>query len=207
MHTLIVVAHPEPASLTHTIASTIAEGIVLSDGQHTVEIADLAQEGFDPRFTAADLTVHRQRAQAPDDVRWEQARIDRAQALVLVYPVYWWSMPALMKGWIDRVFSNGWAFDFNLQGGALIKQLQHLRIHLVGVGGADASTYARHGYEEAMKVQIDHGIFDYCGAQVMTSQLLLDSESAGSAKALLQVAQQLGHDVTGQREALQNAMV
>lgn len=207
MHTLIVVAHPEPESLTHTIASTIATGIGLSGGQHTVEMADLSQEGFDPRFTAADLTVHRQQAQACDEVRWEQARIDRADALVLVFPIYWWSMPALMKGWIDRVFSNGWAFDFNLQSGAFTKQLQHLRIHLVGVGGADASTYSRHGYAEAMKIQIDHGIFDYCGAQVMTSQLLLNSETAGSAKVLLQAAERLGREMTGQREALQNVMV
>lgn len=107
----------------------------------------------------------------------EQARIDRADALVLVYPVYWWSMPALLKGWIDRVFANGWAFDFNLEANRFEKKLGHLRVHLLGVGGADAGTYGRHGYETAMKTQIDHGIFDYCGARVLTSELLLESES------------------------------
>ncbi|POA17882.1 NAD(P)H dehydrogenase [Pseudomonas sp. FW300-N1A1] len=193
MHTLIVVAHPEAESLTHAVASQIAKGIGLAGPHHTFEIADLAQEGFDPRFTEADLAVHRRKAPPSTDVQVEQARIDRADTLVLVYPVYWWAMPALLKGWIDRVFSNGWAFDFNLQS-ALIKKLPHLSVHLVGIGGADTATYARHGYAAAMKAQIDHGIFDYCGAEVITSELLLDSETADSTKAL-QAAEQLGRQI------------
>lgn len=106
----------------------------------------------------------------------EQGRIDRADTLVLVYPIYWWSMPALLKGWIDRVFSNGWAFDFSLDQ-PFIKKLQHLQVHLVAVGGADADTFLRHGYGKAMTAQIDHGIFDYCGARVVSSQRLLESET------------------------------
>ncbi|ARU90296.1 NAD(P)H-dependent oxidoreductase [Pseudomonas sp. M30-35] len=193
MHTLIVVAHPEPESLSHAVAAQIARGINLAGQKHTFEVANLSQEGFDPRFTAADLAVHRQKALPSADVRVEQARIDRADALVLVFPVYWWAMPALMKGWIDRVFSNGWAFDFSLQSG-LIKKLSHLSVHLVGIGGADTATYAKHGYATAMKTQIDHGIFNYCGAQVMTSKLLLDSETADSGQ-VLHAAEQIGREI------------
>jgi len=165
MHTLIIVAHPESHSLTHSVAARIAEGLVAANAAHTYEVADLAAQGFDPRFAAADLAVHRSQAVPPADVRAEQARLDRADTLVLVFPVYWWSMPALMKGWVDRVFSNGWAFDFRPEQ-ALVKKLKHLRVHLVGIGGADAGTYDRHGYATAMTTQIDHGIFDYCGARV-----------------------------------------
>ncbi|WP_204303797.1 NAD(P)H-dependent oxidoreductase, partial [Stenotrophomonas maltophilia] len=86
----------------------------------------------------------RGQASPPADVLAKQARIDRADTLVLVYPIYWWSMPALLKGWIDRVFSNGWAFDYSI-GGDLRKKLQRLRVVLVGVGGADADTFERHG--------------------------------------------------------------
>ncbi|AJO77979.1 NAD(P)H-dependent oxidoreductase [Pseudomonas sp. MRSN 12121] len=174
MHALIVVAHHDSRSLTHSLAAQVAEGLGPS---HSFEIADLFAEAFDPRFNLADHAVHRRQAPPPADVLAEQARIDRADALVLVYPVYWWSMPALLKGWIDRVFANGWAFDFNLQANTFEKQLGHLRVHLLGVAGADAGTYGRHGYAAAMKAQIDHGIFDYCGAQVLTSELLLESES------------------------------
>jgi NAD(P)H dehydrogenase (quinone) len=179
MHALIVVAHHEPRSLTHGLAAQIAEGLVQADPESTVEMADLWAEGFEPRFGAADLAVHHREAKPPADVLAEQARIDRADALVLVYPVYWWSMPALLKGWIDRVFSNGWAFDFSAD--KLEKKLGHLRVHLIGVGGADAGTYARHGYAEAMQTQIDHGIFDYCGARVLTSELMLESETQDPA--------------------------
>ncbi|TBV01820.1 NAD(P)H-dependent oxidoreductase [Phytopseudomonas dryadis] len=176
MHALVVVAHHDPRSLTHSIAARLAEGVALGEPGHSVELADIAAEGFDPRFGLADHAVHRGEAPPPADVAAEQARIERADALVLVYPVYWWSMPALLKGWIDRVFSNGWAFDFSPQA-ALVKKLGHLQVHLLGVGGADAGTYARHGYGHAMQVQIEHGIFDYCGARVLSSELLLESET------------------------------
>jgi NAD(P)H dehydrogenase (quinone) len=192
MHALIVTAHPDPRSLSHRIAAHVAEGLVASDPRHGFEIADLAAEGFDPRFTAVDLAVHRREVPPPADVAAEQARIDRADALVLVYPVYWWSMPGLLKGWIDRVFTNGWAYDYGADA-RLMKRLSNLRAHLVGVGGADAHTYARHGYFSAMKTQIDHGIFDYCGACVVTSEFLLDAETHGASH--LDTARTIGRSI------------
>ncbi|WP_207481899.1 NAD(P)H-dependent oxidoreductase [Arenibaculum pallidiluteum] len=170
MHALIVVAHPRRASLTHSVAAELVAGVE-AGGVHTAEIADLAEEGFDPRFSAMDMAVYQQETPIQPDVAVEQARIDRADALVLVYPVYWWSFPALLKGWIDRVFSNGWAYHETPEAG-LVKKLQRLNVHLVAIGGADLRTYARHGYFWAMRTQIDHGIFDFCGARVVTSELL-----------------------------------
>ncbi|MFJ2486686.1 NAD(P)H-dependent oxidoreductase [Pseudomonas sp. NPDC087639] len=190
MHALIVIAHHDPRSLTHGVAAQIAEGLTLADPANTFEFADLYAEGFEPRFGASDFAVHHREAQPPADVLAEQTRIDRADTLVLVYPVYWWSMPALLKGWIDRVFSNGWAFDF---GGDLshVKLLQRMRVHLVQLAGADARTYERHGYGAAMKAQIEHGIFDYCGATVLTSTLLPESELRDPGQQL-NVARELG---------------
>lgn len=193
MHALIVTAHPEPTSLTHSIAARIAEGISQAGSENSFEIADLAAEGFDPRFTEADLAVHRKHAPPPADVATEQARIDRADALVLVYPIYWWSMPGLLKGWIDRVFVNGWAYDEGADG-KVAKKLQRLKVHLVGIGGADAGTFTRHGYFTAMKTQIDHGIFDYCGACVVTSEFLLNSQAPNHI-AHLETARAIGRDL------------
>lgn len=195
MHTLIVVSHPEPHSLTHRLAAQVADGVIAADPGHTFEIADLAAEAFDPRFREADLAVHRRTGAIAADVAAEQARIDRADALVLVYPIYWWSMPALLKGWIDRVFSNGWAFDY-AGDASLVKKLRHLRVHLIGVGGADGGTYERHGYLSAMKTQIDHGIFDYCGATVATSTVLLDLESR-EPTAHFETARMIGRSLFG----------
>lgn len=193
MHALIVVAHPDQGSLTHSIARHLAEGIAQPNDDHSFEIADLSAEGFSPEFTMTDLAVHRRDVPIPADIAAEQKRIDRADALVLVFPVHWWSMPALLKGWIDRVFSNGWAYD---EGAGIksVKKLRHLNVHLVGLGGASASTYERRGYREAMKTQIDHGIFDYCGAPVLTSELLLGSEPADVARHL-QAARTIGRNL------------
>lgn len=192
MHALVVIAHPDRDSLTHAVAAQAVNGISAS-GVHTAEIADLAAEGFDPRFTQADIALHLQKAGPAADVAAEHARIERGDALVLVYPVYWWSFPALLKGWIDRVFTQGWAYEDDANG-KLVKKLQHLQVHLIAVGGADQRTYARHGYFGAMKTQIDHGIFGYCGARVVTSELLFASD-AGFPQAHLDTAKTIGSRV------------
>ncbi|MCC2674460.1 MAG: dehydrogenase [Ramlibacter sp.] len=190
MHALIVVAHPDPDSFTHRVAAELARGIADAPGGHTAEIADLAAEDFDPRYNNADRAGYGSGSAPPPDVLLEQQRIDRCQALVLVYPVYWWSFPALLKGWIDRVFSNGWAYRES-PGEKLVKLLGRLPVHLVAIGGADAGTYDRHGYLPAMRIQIEHGIFDYCGAPVAGSRFLLDSH-APARVALLEAAHDLG---------------
>jgi NAD(P)H dehydrogenase (quinone) len=191
MHALIVIGHHDPASLTHALAGQIAAG--LKAAGHSSEFADLGGESFDPRFSLADHAVHRRLATPPADVLTEQARIERADTLVLVYPIYWWSLPALLKGWVERVFSNGWAFDYHADG-KLIKKLGGLTVHLVGVAGADAATFERHGYTQAMNTQIEHGIFDYCGAEVISTTLITDSESQDSL-ATLERARQLGEQL------------
>ncbi|NIM40138.1 MAG: flavodoxin family protein [Hydrogenophaga sp.] len=188
MHALVVVAHPQPGSFSHRVARRVADGIAQTG--HTSEIADLAAEGFDPRFTAHDHAVHKDLLSPSSDVLREQQRIDGADALVLVYPVYWWSFPALLKGWIDRVFSNGWAYEERADTG-LVKRLGHLPVHLVAIGGASERTYTRRGYFQAMKTQIDLGIFDYCGARVAASTFLLAGEDV-QEQAQLQAAQTLG---------------
>ncbi len=177
MNVLVVVAHPLPASLTQVVAGEIANAARTAG--HTAEVADLAAEGFSAVFAAADRSAQQGEAPRPHDVVAEQARLDRADHLVLVYPVYWWSMPALLKGWIERVFVSGWAFDEG-EDGAIVKKLGRLKVHLVALGGASARTYARHGYADAMKVQIEHGIFDFCGAPVISSCLIVPDQAGGA---------------------------
>lgn len=198
MRNLIVISHPDTASLTHAVASAVAEGLHDSDPAASVEIADLAAEGFDPRETARDLAAHLLTETPAPDVIAEQQRIDRADRLVLVYPVYWWSFPALLKGWIDRVFTNGWAYGY--AGDDERKKLGRLEVVLVAVAGTDAGTYARHGYFGAMRTQIDHGIFDYCGARVVRHELLLESHGE-SQQANLDAARGLGRTLAMRRAA------
>lgn len=193
MHALIVVSHPLDTSLTHGVAAAIAEGITATDPAHTFEIADLTQEGFNPVYAAADIAAFLKTATVPADILAEQARIDAADALVLVFPIYWWTMPALLKGWIDRVFSNGWAYEETADG-AVVKKLGHLPVHLVALGAASKGVYDRHGFTDAFNAQITHGIFDYCGASVKTSEMLLLPE-LGEPKAYLDAACNIGNGI------------
>ncbi|MBU4613155.1 NAD(P)H-dependent oxidoreductase [Achromobacter sp. GG226] len=190
MHALVVIAHPNPNSLTHAIANHVTQGITCP---HTFEIADLTAEGFDPRYNTEDVDHFHQRIPAPKDVAAEQARLDRADALVLVFPIYWWSFPGMLKGWIDRVFARGWAYA-ERPDGTLVQKLQRLPIHLVAVGGADAGTFTRHGYDTAMKAQIEHGIFGYCGAPVVQSEFLLNTD-AGAQDGHFAQAKAIGAQV------------
>ncbi|MEE3660838.1 NAD(P)H-dependent oxidoreductase [Brenneria sp. g21c3] len=190
MHALIVVSHPVNTSLTHSVAAEIAQGIAKSSPQNTYEIADIAQEGFDPVFSAPDMDAFQQTGKTPPDVVAQQSRIDNADALVLVFPIYWWSMPGLLKGWIDRVFSNGWAYE-DTPDGSVIKKLGHLPVHIIALGGANQRTFEKHGYFDAFNAQIVHGIFDYCGAPVATSEILLMPELK-TPDAFLKTARHIG---------------
>ncbi|WP_300268589.1 NAD(P)H-dependent oxidoreductase [Microbacterium sp.] len=171
MSTLLVAVNPKADSLTVHVARRLEEAL----GSSGVEVADLAAEGFDPRFTLADRHVYHEGTDHPDDVRQEHRRLERASELVLVFPVYWWSAPALLKGWFDRVFVNGWAFDYAPETG-IVRRLQGLRVHLIPVAADDASLYERHGYESALRTQIEHGIVDFCGAQRGVTAFLYESE-------------------------------
>ena len=108
MHVLTVIDHPDPNSLTHAIAARFGAGA--QEAGHTTETADLHAEGFSPVWSMADMAQFEDQPM-PEDVLAEQARIERCDALALVFPLFWWGMPAMLKGWIDRVWSQGWAYD------------------------------------------------------------------------------------------------
>lgn len=99
---------------------------------------------------------------------------------MLVFPVYWWSMPALLKGWIDRVFVNGWAFEVDAANG-MRRNLGRLTTHLIPIAGDEPGVYERHGYEKAVRTQIEHGIVDYCGSRRGATAFLYESERDDAA--------------------------
>lgn len=69
-----------------------------------------------------------------------------------------------------------------------------LAVHLVAIGGADEGVYDRRGCAEAMRTQIDHGVFGYCGARVRSSDLLTASD-APFPRAALDRAESIGRAV------------
>lgn len=171
MSTLIVTAHPDGDSLTHDAARRLGDLL----GEQALEIAHLAQEGFDPRFTLEDRQLYRGTGHPTPSVRSEQERIDAATDVVLIFPVHWWSMPALLKGWIDRVFIAGWAFED--EDGRIRPRLRHLTMHLIPLAGTTEESFARHGYRTSFSTQIEHGIVGFCGMLPGVTAFIHDSES------------------------------
>lgn len=102
-------------------------------------------------------------------------------------------MPGLLKGWIDRVFSNGWAYEETADG-QVVKKLGHLPVHLVALGAVNQRTFEKRGYADAFHAQIADGIFDYCGASVLTSEMLLMPE-LGTPEACIDSARRIGGSI------------
>lgn len=120
MHVLIVLCHPEPNSFNGALKDLAVE--TFNRLGHTVEVADLHGDGFDPveraghytrredteRFNAMNEQRHASLANClPGDIEREIERIERADLMVLQFPLWWHAQPAMLKGWFDRVFVNG----------------------------------------------------------------------------------------------------
>jgi NAD(P)H dehydrogenase (quinone) len=188
---LAVFAHPKRQSFTGTLLDALLRG--LDEAGHAVELADLHAEGFDPRFGAADFAQFEPGGRMPEAIRREQARLDRTDGLALVFPIYWWSFPALLKGWIDRVWSQGWAYDF---APARSRGLMADRpVALLGSAGSRASTYRRYGYDRAMTTAIDVGILGYCGLTNVATSIFHDvNDDPAILAAHLAEARRIGRD-------------
>ncbi len=189
MNILLVTADPDGQSLAKSLADRYVAGI-RETTTAKVELADLAAEGFDPRMTRADLAFYRETGPLPQDVRREQQRVERADLLLLATPIYWWSLPAVTKGWIDRVFTKGWAFGSNDRFSGPLST-KHVRLIATGAGGH--RLYQEHGYESAMAAQIAHGIFNFSGVTNVETHLFLDVESGDRAARLRNLA--TAHDL------------
>lgn len=172
---LIVVTHPVPGSLSHVITDRISEELVGRDIE--VEIADLHAEGFSPAMTAGDVMLYRGAGELAPEIAREQARIDQADILVFVFPVYWWSVPSMLKGWFERVFNGGWAYTLDEQG-RVIGAMRDIPVLLVATAAGNESGYERHGYAQAIQNQIVEGIFGYIGMKNTQVAYFYDADNA-----------------------------
>ena len=121
---LIVSCHPLKDSLCHHLVGRVAAG--LEAGGVAYEHLDLYERGFDAALTAAE------RASYFGDFDGsatgaETAQLERAETLILVFPTWWFGMPALLKGWFDRAWAPGVAFDAVPETGAIEPALANLR--------------------------------------------------------------------------------
>ena len=186
MKILLVTAHPRADSLTHAAAKAFAEAAKANG--HEIEIADLTAEGFDPVLREPDEPDWADSKKVYSAaVRAEMARIERNDATVMVFPVWWWSMPALLKGWIDRVWNNGWAYGD--------RKYPHSRAWMLAIAGSSAEAYAKRGYDDAMRTQLEVGILGYCGIAETRLEILFDAiEGPPGPENILAAARRLGSE-------------
>jgi len=188
MHVLTVLDHPNPKSFSAAVAAAFMDGARAAG--HSTELADLHAEGFDPRWTMADIEDDG-RATSRADIAVEQARISRADAICLVFPLFWWGMPAMTKGWIDRVFGWGWAYDqLDDPEGSLLPTRPGV---LLVPAGARSDEIEEQGYRAALETAWIKGTFGYFGLAPRALELLCGADGSPQRRqALLERSYQVG---------------
>jgi len=125
MKCLVVIAHPDSDSLCHAMAS--AAIAALTEAGHDVQIEDLYKTDFSPSLTVAERQSYYRSSFDSAAVQSQVERLLSAEALVLVFPTWWFGFPAVLKGWFDRVWAPGIAYDHASDLGQIKPRLRNLR--------------------------------------------------------------------------------
>lgn len=188
MKTLIVYAHPEPNSLNGALKDLAVT--TLARAGHEVQVSDLYAMGWKAVVDAEDygpaasqpLRVVRDSGRAFDtgtltpDIRAEQEKLLWADTVIFQFPLWWYSMPAILKGWVDRVFTAHFGYNVGEHsdtrygeryGEGILAGRKGLLS--VTIGGQESHYSARgvNGPIEDLLFPIHHGILYYPGIEVL----------------------------------------
>ncbi len=114
MQVFIIYAHPSTTSFTFQIYNNLLKG--LHDAGHTVEVSDLYAMNFNSDMTEQEYQregFSNVMLPIPRDVQSEHNKLNKADCVIFIYPVWWSDVPAKLKGWFDRVFTVGYAYGYN----------------------------------------------------------------------------------------------
>lgn len=166
---LVVVAHHRTDSLTAHTARRAADR--LEAAGYRIDLLDLHAEGFDPRMNVSDQPDWGDREKPySDETHAHMRRILAADVIVAVFPVYWQSVPAILKGWIDRVWNYGFAY------GRSKPLLAGKRVLWLGLAGATAADPSVDAMRTVLETNLNEGIAYYCGFSHSAVGLLTDAE-------------------------------
>jgi NAD(P)H dehydrogenase (quinone) len=169
MHFLVVSATPRADSFNAALRE--AAVTALAAAGHEVEMLDLYAEGFAPALTAAERGRYFDTAANREGVEAEAAQLLRAEGLVLVYPTWWFGFPAILKGWFDRIWLPGLAFD--LGGPGLQRKLHNIRRVAVVTSYGSPWWFIRFWVGDPMGKIIRRGIAALCHPSCRTLFLAL----------------------------------
>jgi NAD(P)H dehydrogenase (quinone) len=152
MHVYIIFTHPSKKSFTYAVLESFTKGLM--DAGHTFEIGDLYEMNFKSDM---DLYEYNREisldasAPLPEDVRAEHTKIETADALAFIYPVWWSDCPAKLKGWFDRVWSYGYAYFYDDLGDHSISKIPVEKALVVCPAGHPVEYLEQIGIAESMR--------------------------------------------------------
>lgn len=155
---LIVYAHPNPASFNAAIRKTVED--YLKEKGVKFEVRDLYKLNFNPVLSSEDFLAL-QKGSVLEDVGKEQEFIKEADTLIFIFPMWWYSFPAILKGYIDRVFSYGFAYAE--ENGNLIGLLKGKRAVIFCTLGGSEKDYGE--FSKCLETTFK-ATFQFCGIEV-----------------------------------------
>jgi NAD(P)H dehydrogenase (quinone) len=181
MNVLIVYAHPEPQSFNGAMKDLATE--VLRGAGHTVQVSDLHAMKFDPaggpddfleRADESTFGYQREQRHASQQRSFEpklQAEIDKlgwADFVIFQFPLWWFSLPAILKGWVDRVFAMGFAYDLSRSYDSGIFRGKRGMLALT-TGGPPAAygPGTRNGDLDQLLLHVNRGMLYFIGLDVL----------------------------------------
>ena len=126
MRLLFVHSHPVPESFNTALFKAAVESARAKG--HEVRLIDLHAEGFNPVMSAEERRGYDKGVPIPADLQPHVEALQWAEGLILVYPTWWYSQPAMLKGWMDRVWRPDVAFTLHEEGQRLRPALTQLRL-------------------------------------------------------------------------------
>ncbi|MDR9852121.1 NAD(P)H-dependent oxidoreductase [Paenibacillus sp. VCA1] len=183
----VIIGHPDPESYCHALAHAYIKGA--EAGGANVRLLDLAAMKFGPILQYG----YRKRTELEPDLVQAREIISCADHLVWVYPTWWGTMPALMKGFIDRVFLPGFAFS-SAPDSLVVKKLLKGKTARLLVTMDSPSWYYRLALRQAGHVLMKRGILQFSGIRPVriTEISKVKMLSAEKRKHWLEKAESLG---------------
>jgi len=123
MKTVVVYAHPYEKSFNHGVLESIKTG--LGENNEEFEVLDLVKDGFNPVMTSKDLSGYNKGHTDDELIIRYQKEIIKADKMIFVFPIWWGGMPAILKGFFDKVFLKG--FCYEVKNGRVVGLLDHIK--------------------------------------------------------------------------------
>lgn len=174
---LLVLAHPRATSLTAQVAARVREGLLATG--FVVDFLDLYVEDFDPRMRPGDEPdwEHPDKEYSPE-VQLHMRRISAADHIIVVFPVWWSAPPAILKGWIERTWTYGFAYTY--QGSNLTVQT----MTWVGLAGSSMRDFVASGLDQFIDRQLRVEISNFCRIAHARVRMIYDSVDAAEPRQL-----------------------